>query len=116
MKVVNATGIFAGVTKAGLAKGARGNAGAGSLELSLDSWEAPLVFDVTAVERDSGGSTVYRGTAPRAAGSQEMIAILVEANTPPSGDALGNVRHIEVTRSTEGSPPDSVLELRGDVN
>jgi hypothetical protein len=118
MKVVRATGIFAGVRKAGFARRARGGADAsavgGTLELSLDSWEAPIVFDVTSVERDAQGATVYRGTAPRAAGSPEAIAILVEADTPAPGDPVGTVRHIEVTRSTEGSPPESVLELRGD--
>lgn len=109
LTVVKATGIFGGVRKAGVAR-----AVGGSLELSLDSWEAPIVFDVTAVDRDARGPTVYRGVAPRAAGSREVIAIQVEADTPASGDDLGKIRHVAVTRSTEGSPPDSVLELRGD--
>ena len=106
LTVVTATGIFGGVRKAGLAR-----AVGGSLELSLDSWEAPMVFDVTAVDRDARGATAYRGAAPRAAGSREVIAIQVEADTPASGDALGKVRHVAVTRSAEGSPPDSVLKL-----
>ncbi len=118
LKVVRATGIFADVRRAGVARRVQGDADAsavgGTLELSLDNWEAPIVFDVTSVERDAHGATVYRGTAPRAAGSPEAIAILVEAATPPPGAPLGMVRHAEVTRSTEGSPPDSVLELRGD--
>jgi len=109
LTVVKATGIFGGVRKAGLAR-----AVGGSLELSLDSWEAPIVFDVTAVDRDVRGQTVYRAAAPRVAGSREVIAIRVEADTP-AGDALGKVRHVAVTRSTEGSPPDSLLELRGDA-
>jgi hypothetical protein len=109
MEVVKATGIFLGVRKVRLARGTRGppddRAGAGFLELSLDSWEAPLVFDVTSVERDARGSTVYRGTLPRAAGSQEVVAIVLVA--------VGNAWHTEVTRSTEGKTPDSVLGLRG---
>jgi hypothetical protein len=114
MKVVQATGIFGGVRNAGVARTA-----GKSLELSLDSWEAPLVFEVTAVDR-AGDATVYRGEAPRAAGSREVIAIQVEADTPTSGGAMGdpmmgNVRHVEVTCSSEGSPPDSILELRGDA-
>jgi hypothetical protein len=48
-----------------------------------------------------------------------VIAIQVEADTPTPGgamgDTMGNVRHVEVTCSSEGSPPDSVLELRGDA-
>jgi len=116
MNAVKATGIFLGVRKARLARGTRGShgdkVGAAFLELSLDSWEAPLVFDVTSVERDARGSTVYRGMLPRAAGSQEVIAIvLVEDPTRSSGGAMGNAWHTEVTRSTEGQGPDSVLEL-----
>ena len=111
MKVVKATGVFNGVRKARLAIRARANAAAGALELSLDSWESPLVFDVTAVERDVRGATVYRGTMPRAAGSQEVFAIVVEAHPGSSEDAVGSVSHIEVTRSTEGSAPDSVLDV-----
>ena len=108
LKVVKATGIFRGVRKAGVARRTRGDAdvttGGGLLRLSLDCWEAPMVFEVTAVERDTQGSIVYRGTAPRAAGSQEVIAILVEENTPTSGDAVGTSWRTEVTRSTKGSP------------
>jgi hypothetical protein len=84
----------------------------GSLELSLDSWEAPLVFEVTAVDRAAVDAAVYEGTARRVAGSQEVIAIRVEADAPASDDALGRIRHVEVTGSTAGGPPDSVLELR----
>jgi hypothetical protein len=120
LKVVKATGIFRGVRQAGVARRTRGDAGGttggGLLQLSLDSWEAPIVFEVMAVERDAQGSTVYRGTAPRAAGSQEVIAIVVEENTRTSGDAVGTAWRTEVTRSTEGSPPDSVLELRRDAD
>jgi hypothetical protein len=117
MEVVKATGIFLGVRKARLARGTRGSpgdkAGAEFLELSLDSWEAPLVFDVTSVERDARGSTIYRGALPPLAGSQEVIAIvLVEDDTPPSGDAVGNAWHAEATRSTEGQGVDSILDLR----
>jgi hypothetical protein len=107
LTVVKATGIFSGVGSAGLTRVA-----GGSLELSLDSWEAPLVFEVTTVDRAAADATVYNGTAPRLAGSQEVIAIRVEADGPASGDAIGNVRHVEVTRSTAGSSPDSVLDLR----
>jgi hypothetical protein len=107
MKVVKATGIFAGVRSAGLAR-----AGGGALELSLDSWEAPLVFEVTAVEPDAGGATVYTGAAPRVAGSLEVIAIQVEADASASGDALDHVRRVVVSRATEGRPPDSELALR----
>ena len=92
LKVVKATGIFSGVRNAGVARRTRDavTTGSGTLRLSLDCWEAPIVFEVTAVERDAQGSTVYRGTAPRAAGSQEVIAIVVEEH------------RTEVTRSTEG--------------
>jgi hypothetical protein len=117
-KVVKATGVFGGVRKARLAerRGDDGKSPVGrSVELSLDSWEAPLVFDVTAVERERSGSTVYRGTAPRAAGSREVIAMWVELNTRPSADGGEDAWRIEVTRSTEGGPPDSLLELRGDA-
>jgi hypothetical protein len=103
---VRATGIFSGVGSARIAR-----AVGGSLELSLDSWEAPLVFEVTAVDRAAAHATVYSGTVPRVAGSQEVIAIRVEADGPASGESIGRVRHVEVTRSTAGSPPDSVLEL-----
>ena len=118
MVVVRATGIFLGVRKARLTRGTRGSpgdkAGAAFLELSLDSWEAPLVFDVTSVERDARGSTTYRGALPRPAGSQEVIAIvLVEDSTRPSGDAMGNAWHTEVTRSTTGQGVDSTLDLSG---
>ena len=120
LKVVKATGIFRGVRQAGVARRTRGDAGATPgrelLRLSLDSWEAPIVFEVTAIERDAQGSTVYRGTAPRAAGSPEVIAILVEEKSSTSADAVGAVWRTEVTRSTEGSPPDSVLELRRDAD
>jgi hypothetical protein len=72
------------------------------------------VFDVTSVERDARGSTTYRGALPRPAGSQEVIAIvLVEDSTRPSGDAMGNAWHTEVTRSTTGQGVDSTLDLSG---
>jgi hypothetical protein len=107
LTVVQATGIFGGVMKASLARAGE------SLELSLDNWEAPIVFEVTAVDRDASGATVYHGAAPRGPGSREVIAIQVETDIPASGDALGRVRHAVVTRSTEGGSADSVLELRG---
>lgn len=117
VEVVKATGIFVGVRNARLARGTRdhsdGRTGAGFLELSLDSWEAPLVFDVTSVERDARGSSVYRGTLPRAAGSLEQIAIVLVEDTRPTDDAGGKIWHAEVTCSTDKDTPISVLELRG---
>ena len=55
LKVVKATGIFSGVRNAGVARRTRGDAvtTGGTLRLSLDCWEAPIVFEVTAVEREN---------------------------------------------------------------
>lgn len=106
MKAINASGIFDGVRNAEL------TASANTLELALDSWEAPIVFTVTAVDRDAHGVTVYRGTAPRAAGSSELIAIRATTRPSASRDAPGAIVDVDVTRSREGSAPDSVLELR----
>ncbi|MGE3507665.1 MAG: hypothetical protein AB7N65_02130 [Vicinamibacterales bacterium] len=111
MRVARATGIFSGVRNAGLAGGA-----GQVLELSLDSWEAPLVFDVRVADRLSAGETVYHGTARTPMGTAEMIAIRVEADPPPSRAASGTIEGIRramVTRSTKSGPPDSVLELVG---
>ena len=108
MKVVRATGIFRGVRKARLERGTRSapadKAGAAFLELSLDSWEAPLVFDVTSVERDARGSTTYRGTLPQPAGSQEVMAIVLIEDS---------AWHTEVTRSATDQAVDSTLHLSG---
>ena len=108
MKVVRATGIFLGVRKARLERGTRSSpadkAGAAFLELSLDSWEAPLVFDVTSVERDARGSTTYRGTLPQPAGSQEVMAIVLIEDS---------AWHTEVTRSATDQAVDSTLHLSG---
>ncbi|HEY8550289.1 MAG TPA: hypothetical protein VIL35_10065 [Vicinamibacterales bacterium] len=109
MKVVKATGIFGGVRKASLASTG------GVLELSLDSWESPIVFTVTAVDRGGTGRVVILGGAPGITGSPEVMAIRVEANAPASGDSLGAVRRLEVTRSEGGGQPDSVLELQDDT-
>lgn len=108
MDIARGTGIFNGVRKAGLAmRDGR------VFEVSLDSWEAPIVFDVTSVRRDATGATVYEGSARAPTGSGNLITIRVDEDRPNARGVAGVVRRVVVTCSAQGAPPDGVLELIG---